>query len=575
MGEAESRPRPEPAAQAPSAAKKDRWAGLEPLALAATYLTYAIWYAEVYRPADFTVALVYVSLFWALFHALDACRAAKGIRSHAELRHLVAALNGLFYLLALHAIVDRTHPDWGGLAVLSLATAYLWTGLWIQNRQADASMVRDRHYLAALLLLVAATAIQFSGFLVIVFWTLEAAALCWCGFRWRQPALRGIAFALMAFSFLVLYSMDGALQHRSARDFNPLLNLRVLAFVVLAAGFRRRQAVLRIISLALSGFVIFKIFLYDLSFLRTPYRIVAFFGLGLILLVVSYTLSAISVHHPRCRLPTWKKARLGGFAGGNGGISNILRGVERETYPMFKSLLRVPVLLGMVHLTTLAAAASDGGWRAAAYFGGSATHRSGVTIDQPALATHLRFDGVEYEGRSFQTPVYYGYRLGYWFNPRLGLEAEFIHQKVYARVERLVRVDGTLRGAPLSAVVPMDGIVREFSISHGVNLLLANLVFCHQPAGAGGRLTLSGRIGAGGSVPHPESNILGQSRQGYQWGRPAIQVAAGVEYRLWRDLHWLAEYKYTRTRQRVEIVDGTAGTLLRSHHAVFGLGYRF
>ena len=58
-------------------------------------------------------------------------------------------------------------------------------------------------------------------------------------------------------------------------------------------------------------------------------------------------------------------------------------------------------------------------------------------------------------------------------------------------------------------------------------------------------------------------------------GRLAWQVAGGIEIKLWRGLYALGEYKFTRTRQRGTIFSGEAESLLRSHHGVFGLSYRF
>ena len=53
-------------------------------------------------------------------------------------------------------------------------------------------------------------------------------------------------------------------------------------------GIWRRQRGIRVASMVLFGFTILKIFIYDLSFLETLYRIFSFVGLGVILLVVSY-----------------------------------------------------------------------------------------------------------------------------------------------------------------------------------------------------------------------------------------------------------------------------------------------
>ncbi len=57
---------------------------------------------------------------------------------------------------------------------------------------------------------------------------------------------------------------------------------------LIALGVRRHSALLRWQALALFGLVVVKVFLYDSSFLDRFYRIVSFFILGLVLLVVSF-----------------------------------------------------------------------------------------------------------------------------------------------------------------------------------------------------------------------------------------------------------------------------------------------
>jgi len=62
----------------------------------------------------------------------------------------------------------------------------------------------------------------------------------------------------------------------------------IYSVALMVVGIWRKLRGLRIISIALFGITILKIFIYDLSFLETLYRIVSFVGLGLILLAVSY-----------------------------------------------------------------------------------------------------------------------------------------------------------------------------------------------------------------------------------------------------------------------------------------------
>jgi opacity protein-like surface antigen len=229
-------------------------------------------------------------------------------------------------------------------------------------------------------------------------------------------------------------------------------------------------------------------------------------------------------------------------------------------------------LLGLAAATASAPVRAD--WLAAAYLGAARTHPGSLNIEQPSLSTRLRLHPVHYEGRSFHSPVYYGARLGYRFRHGLGAEAEFIHLKVYALAHRTVAVSGQWRGEAVDARLPMDRFVQRFSISHGLNLLLANLAFSRPlPGPAGLRLAL--RVGAGPAIPHAESTIGGVSQEGYELGRLALHAAGGAELRLWKRLFWITEYKYTRTRQRVAVPAGRAEALFRTHHLVFGLGLAF
>jgi opacity protein-like surface antigen len=86
---------------------------------------------------------------------------------------------------------------------------------------------------------------------------------------------------------------------------------------------------------------------------------------------------------------------------------------------------------------------------------------------------------------------------------------------------------------------------------------------------------LTGRVGAGSTLPHTESTVDGRQQEQYEVGRLAWQVAGGAELDLWKGLYILGEYKFTRTRQHGKISSGTAESLLRRHHVVFGLSYHF
>ncbi len=217
-------------------------------------------------------------------------------------------------------------------------------------------------------------------------------------------------------------------------------------------------------------------------------------------------------------------------------------------------------------------------WVASVYLGASHTQPAALTISQPALNTAVQFSDIAFAGRSFSPPLYYGYTVAHFWRERFGIEGELIHLKVYGQMERPATVEGAVQGAPASGRIVPATIVAQFDITHGVNPIVANFVL-RQGSGPGRdgrrRAYLLVRAGAGITVPHHENTVSGVHSEYYQPGRPVIQTGAGGELRLWRGLYASAQYKFTWTRQRVDVADGTASVALRSHHAALGFAWHF
>jgi hypothetical protein len=194
-----------------------------------------------------------------------------------------------------------------------------------------------------------------------------------------------------------------------------------------------------------------------------------------------------------------------------------------------------------------------GEWTAAAYLGASATAAAALTLDRPSAGVHLEWKHVPFESRSFASPPYYGYRLRWTPSreARAGVEAELIHLKVYARA-------GSLAPA-----------VERFSISHGLNLILGNIVW-RQPLGRGVRL--AARAGAGVVVPHAESRVGGVDQEQYEISSAALQGAAGPEFAPTRHARAFVEYKVTTAAPTVGVAGGTIRGRYTSQHLAAGLG---
>lgn len=190
-------------------------------------------------------------------------------------------------------------------------------------------------------------------------------------------------------------------------------------------------------------------------------------------------------------------------------------------------------------------------WILAAYLGGATTAPASVSVRTNDGPT--RINSISFESRSWQNPLYYGIRGGYRFRRGLGFEGELIHLKAFANVS------------------PEHGVLLpQFNMSHGANLLFGNIVAYHA-VGSAKKFRLTGRAGAGVSLPHVEARIADVRVEGYELGGAAFQIAGGPELRLGRGFALLTEYKFTHGAFDIGSSAVGAKTELATHHGVVGL----
>ena len=189
------------------------------------------------------------------------------------------------------------------------------------------------------------------------------------------------------------------------------------------------------------------------------------------------------------------------------------------------------------------------------YLGANYTQPSSITLDLASPGQDIRFDDVNWEARPFASPQYYGFRGGAMFGAarRFGLEVEFLHQKVIAKIE----------------TPAMQAIVQRYAMSHGMNFLTINFV-SRQPIG-NGPVSFVARAGAGPTIPHGESNVFGVTQEQYEYAGLGMQAAAGVDVKLVGWLSAMSEYKFTFAKPKITLAAGTGQTTTVGHQIAFGL----
>lgn len=217
-------------------ARKEEWFILEPLTLAGGFGIYFLWYAKSYTPSSLGLAVVFATILWALFYLKDLADILRGLQSYLEERHLLAAGNAILYYAILLVLLVEHHRSWMAAASLLIGAVYCVTVLAVARRPSAMPGVSERYTLSAIVLLVAATTVQFSDFTLAILWALEAVLLVALGRRWQWWYVWAPAIGLYVLSALRLLTVPDAWLYTPVHQLQPVLNERVLAYLTLAAA---------------------------------------------------------------------------------------------------------------------------------------------------------------------------------------------------------------------------------------------------------------------------------------------------------------------------------------------------
>ena len=219
----------------------------------------------------------------------------------------------------------------------------------------------------------------------------------------------------------------------------------------------------------------------------------------------------------------------------------------------------LPALISALVAFVPATASAD--WLIAGYIGAAHTPKTTLHLT-PDSGTTIDLSDVEFEGRAFKSPPYYGYRIS-WIpasgaggrQSRLGVEAEFTHAKTIA-------ID--TRSTALTA----------FEQSHGLNFVLGNVAL-RWPPFCGGRCVGVARAGGGFTLPHVEATYLGQRGESYQFGGPAAQGGLGLEIAAAGGLTVVGDARVTYTHVSDDLPGATLSASFTTWHISAGVGWKF
>jgi len=213
-------------------------------------------------------------------------------------------------------------------------------------------------------------------------------------------------------------------------------------------------------------------------------------------------------------------------------------------------------------------------WYVEVFSGGAHTQPATVSITEPAQGLSVEYHDVVFRSKPYAADPYFGASLGRMLGKsrRLGVEFELIHLKVVADTSQTyVTTPGPGGATIVTSFATMRDTVQRYQMTHGLNFALANLVLRVPLRPGSDRVMLDVRAGAGPTIAHGETTVLGESRDGYGWGGVGADAGVGVQIRLNGRIALMTGYQVTVARPTLALAHGTGRATALSHHAMGGL----
>lgn len=216
------------------AMKKSEWMILESLAVAATYIIYYAWYIEYFDQDKSAVSLLFLTIFWGIFFLTNIIHILNSSRLNLELRLVTAASNLFLYSVGMYIIIDNVYNDWIGAAAIVLSVIHFAFYYFILKKRSFFEYELNFALLSSIILFSLFIYFQFSDFMIIILWSVNLLLLTWLGIKYKINLLLFSGIILTILTLVKLLATDGALSYEPLKEFNLILTLRTLSYIVLS-----------------------------------------------------------------------------------------------------------------------------------------------------------------------------------------------------------------------------------------------------------------------------------------------------------------------------------------------------
>lgn len=175
-----------------------RWRGLSSVAYFGTQLLFWIWFNENYEPHKRAAVLVFQTIVFLIFLVAHLGRDLIRREPATNEDAVLLVVNPLIFFTTAYSLLNHTHHNWMGMFAVGMALFYASAALILRKRS---GMTRREILLlvaTALTFVTIAIPIQLSANWITLAWGLYAGALAAVGFLRRAPAVRWASLVLFA-----------------------------------------------------------------------------------------------------------------------------------------------------------------------------------------------------------------------------------------------------------------------------------------------------------------------------------------------------------------------------------------
>jgi uncharacterized membrane protein len=189
------------------------WRWLLVLSYAGTLLLYLGWYSKFYERGEFSLTLIFATLFFAVFAIapLIAAGSQQEIAMFASITPIISFVNAGVYFLQAYTMVaeiDKSYMAWFALA---LAGVYIALSRQVHRPSTvpgQANLLRLLHLALAIGFSTVAIPIRLDAHWITIGWFVEAGVLLWVGNRTNYDLVNAFALGALALGVARLLLID-------------------------------------------------------------------------------------------------------------------------------------------------------------------------------------------------------------------------------------------------------------------------------------------------------------------------------------------------------------------------------